>query len=111
MARTLNEQLLHEAGLAEPEADTRHKRAVGDVLRGILTVIVLVRLGLLLVALVLAITFSVLPWPGDLRTALFDVAMVAAIGLLGRAWYLHRQATKTPSKTRENQGDRWTSTS
>jgi hypothetical protein len=110
VARTLNEQLLHEAGLAEPDA-APHNRTFGDVVRGVLTVIVLLRLGVLLVALVLAITFSVLPWPGDLRTALLDVVMVTAIALLGRAWYLNRRTQKTSSKTRENQGDRWTSTS
>jgi hypothetical protein len=100
MARTLNEQLLHEAGLAETDA-ARRKRTGGDVVKGVLRMIFLLRLGVLLLALVLAITFMVLPWPGDLRTGLFDVAMVAAIGLLGRAWYLHRQAQTASSKTRE----------
>ena len=92
MARTLNEQLMHEAGLAEPEAPKP------GIVQRVLGVIFLARLAVLLLALALAITFMVLPWPGDLRTVFYDLAAAAALGLLVRQWVRYRKQRQPNSE-------------
>jgi len=69
------------------------------------------RLFPLLLALVVAVTFMVLPWPDTLRKQLFDVAVVAAVVVLAVRWYRSRTRRQISSDTNTNLGDRWTSTS
>ena len=92
MARTLNEQLMHEAGLAEPEPQKP------GIVQRVLRLIFLARLGVLLLALAVAITFMVLPWPGDLRTVFYDLAAAAGLGLLARQWVRYRRQRQTDSQ-------------
>jgi hypothetical protein len=93
MARTLNEQLLHDAGLLEPESP-RRKPKLGLLTRAS-RLVFYARLGVLLLALVVAITFMVLPWPGTLRAALYDVAGLAALIWLGSRWRRYRNERTT----------------
>ena len=109
MARTLNEQLLHEAGLAEPEPAA--KKPDAGLVRRILRLVFYARLGVWLLALVVAITFMVFPWPGTVRTAVYDLVVLAALIWLGLRWRRYRTARKNSSQTDTHQGDRWTSTS
>jgi membrane protein YdbS with pleckstrin-like domain len=107
MARTLNEQLLSEAGLDEPQEAHRGPGLLTRALR----VLFLARLGVLLIALVLALTFMVLPWPNTPHAAIGDLVVLAAAAFFGTRAYRRRRARQTLSEHNVNQGDRWTSTS
>ena len=88
MARTLNEQLLQEAGLADQAPERQKPRR--SLLARILRVVFYTRLGIWLVILAVLVLAMVFPWPGDARTVFYDLAALAAVIWLGTRWRRYR---------------------